>query len=244
MKFVNPLEYPIAVLAASLLFVAGIRTAGPKATVVALPVAIAVSAIGATWLQSRKLDTHAIAARKSQRELQAELQQVRTSADSLATKAEQLRQEAERLLAAGSSQLELLAAVQYTCDRAVELPAKIDDLARRIEGGNTLLSIAELQQQLNEVRSKQDRSSGVARQSLARLVERLEQNIQLAREGKDAGQAQIVTLATTIQESAGVLQRLQNKLRTSDLQDSDRLQELRDLNEELRGLQESARLSV
>jgi hypothetical protein len=42
-----------------------------------------------------------------------------------------------------------------------------------------------------------------------------------------------------IQDSAGVLQQLQNKLRTADLTNSEELIELRNLSEELSGFQEN-----
>jgi hypothetical protein len=169
---------------------------------------------------------------------------MQSSGKNLAEKAEILRQEANQLLTTDSSQLELLTAVQYACDRAIDLPAKINQFAGQLQSPNSLLSISELQQQLLEVQTKQRSSSGVARQHLDQLAESLKRNIQLAQQGQDTRTAQITSLYTLIQDAAGVLQQLQNKLRTSDLTNSEQVNELQTLSAELNSFQENVDILV
>ena len=76
------------------------------------------------------------------------------------------------------------------------------------------------------------------------LVNSLEKNIQLAKTGQDARQAQIINLHTLIQNSAGVLQEFQNKLRTSNLDQSQNLQDLQELNDELNQYQENVDILI
>lgn len=143
-----------------------------------------------------------------------------------------------------SSQLELYSAIEYACDRASELPSQIDSLARRLSGSDSLLSVSELQQQLTEVRDKIRSSSGVARRQLQQLSLSLENNLRLALQGADARQAQVVSLATLVIESAGILQNLQNRLRSSNLDNSNEINELKNLSEELTSMQESVNVLV
>ena len=56
--------------------------------------------------------------------------------------------------------------------------------------------------------------------------------------------AQVVSLATLIQDTAGVLQELQNKLREADLNDSTQTLELRSLGEQLNSFQENVDLLI
>ena len=238
MKFANPLHYPLAVLAGGVVLVVGVRLV-KLPSVLMLPVAGAIATVGAALLKSKEPETLNL----DNPALERELQSVKQQAKLLAEKAETLRAESEQILTA-ASQLELLTAVQYTCDRAVELPAKIDSLARRLHGSDSLLSVNELQQQLVEVQAKQRTSSGVARQHLNQLSESLQRNIRLAQQGEDARQAQIISLSTLITDSAGVLQQLQNRLRSSNLEDSEQIQELRSLSEELSSFQENVDLLV
>jgi len=90
-----------------------------------------------------------------------------------------------------------------------------------------------------EVKSKIRSSFGVSRKQLEQLQASLERNIELAQQGQDTRQAKLTSLYTVIQDSAGVLQQLQNKLRTADLTNSEELIELRNLSEELSGFQEN-----
>ena len=146
-KLANPLYYPMAVLAGGVVLVVGVRLMG-LSNVVILPTAAGVAYSGATVLKSREPDAQKLAKQQLQRELQV----MQASGKTLAQKAEVQRQEANQLLTRGSFQLELLTAVQYACDRAMELPAKIDQLAARLLLTDSLLSVSELQQQLLLVR--------------------------------------------------------------------------------------------
>ena len=234
MKLANPLYYPIAVLAGGIVLVAGVRLIGLPNLVV-LPAAAIVATGGAATIKSREPDAQKIA----QQEIQRELQLLQTSAKSLVEKAEILGQEANQLLSRGSYQMDLLVAVQEACQRVIELPIKIDELGRRIHGANSLLSVNDLQQQLQEVEAKRSSSSGIARQHLDQLTNSLQRNIQLAKEGQNARTAQITSLYTLIQDSAGVLQQIQNKLRTVDLTDSQQVHELQASTDELTSLQDN-----
>jgi hypothetical protein len=238
-QLANPLYYPMSVLAGGIVLVAGVRLIG-LSNVVILPATVVVATAGATVLKSREPDAQKLAKQQLQRELQV----MQASGKTLAEKAEVLRQESNQLLTCGSFQLELLIAVQEACDRAIELPKKIDQLASRLQGTDSLLSVSELQQQLLDVQTKQRSSSGVARQHLNVLAGSLKRNIQLAREGQDIRSIQIVSLYTLIQNLAGVLQQLQNKLRTADLTNSEQVDELQCLSAELNSFQENLDILV
>jgi hypothetical protein len=238
MKLVNPLHYPLAVFLGGIVLVFGVRL-GQLPNFIILPTAAAIATGGAIFLNSKRtvslnIDNPALA---------REIQSVQQQAKLLVQKAEALRTEAKQLLA-DSSQLELLVAIEYACDRTGELPAKIDRLVQRLQGSDSLLSVTELQQQLTEVKTKKSKSSGVARQQLERLATGLENNLKLARQGQDAHQAQVISLATLAIESAGILQQLQNRLRTANLEDTEEIQELRIQIEELTSRQESVELLV
>ncbi|MCY7391297.1 MAG: hypothetical protein LH647_07295, partial [Leptolyngbyaceae cyanobacterium CAN_BIN12] len=79
---------------------------------------------------------------------------------------------------------------------------------------------------------------GVARDQLNRLADSLRHNIQMARQGEDARQAQVLSLSTLILDSAGVLQGMQNQIRTANLTDADQTEELRSLSNEFSFFQE------
>jgi len=238
MKLANPLNYPLAVLAGGIVLVVGVRLAN-LSSVVMLPFAAVIATGGAIALKSKEPE----ALNLENPELARELQLVKQQAQTLAGKAEILRSEATKLLSDGL-EVELLAAVQYACDRASELPAKVDQLSQRFQGADSLLSVSDLQQQLEQVNQKQTQASGVAKDQLNKLTESLQRNLQLARQGQDARQAQVTSLSTMIADAAGVLQQLQNKLRTADLNDSEQARELRSLSEELHSLEESFDLLV
>ncbi len=238
MKLVNPLHYPLAVLLGGIVLVLGVRL-GQLPNLIIIPTAAAIATGGAIFLNSKEksslnIDNPALA---------REIQSVQQQAKLLAQKAEALRTEAKQLLA-DSSQLELLVAIEYACDRTGELPTKIDRLVQRLQGSDSLLSVTELQQQLTEVKTKKSKSSGVARQQLERLATGLENNLKLARQGQDARQAQVISLATLAIESAGILQQLQNRLRTANLEDDEEIQELKSQIEELKSRQESVDILV
>ncbi len=238
MKLVNPLLYPLAVLAGGTTLVIGVRLARLP-SVVMLPTSILVATASASWLKSREPETLHL----DNSQLAKELQAVYDSAKFLAQQATSLRLEALKLLT-DSSQLELLAIVQYACDRAVELPSKIDQLSRRLGGSDSLLSVSDLQEQLTQVQNKLQSSSGIATEHLNQLATSLQRNIKLAQQGQDARQAQVVSLSTFIQDTAGVLQELQNKLRGANLNDPSVTLELRSLSEQFNSFQENVDLLV
>jgi len=238
-KLQNPLNHPICVLAGSVVLVVGVRFFGLSNGVV-LPAAAAATTASAVVLNPREPDSQKLL----KQQLRNELQVMQNAGKSLVKKAEVLCQEANQLLTRGSFQLELLVAVQEACDRAIELPLKLDQFARRLQGVDSLLSKSELQQQLLEVQAKQRTSSGVARQHLDRLADSLQRNIQLAGEEQNLRIAQIVNLYTLIQDSAGVLQQLLNKLRTADLSNSEQVEELRSLSAKLNSSQEKVDILV
>ena len=143
-----------------------------------------------------------------------------------------------------TTQLELFAAIEYACDRILELPNKVNRLAQKLQGADSLLSPAELSAQLQEARAKAQNSSGVAKEQLNRLASSLENNLRLAQQGQDARQAQVVSLATLVTESAGVLQQFQNRLRTSDLNNSTEINELKAITDELKTMQDNVDLLI
>ncbi|MGB3613342.1 MAG: hypothetical protein WBA10_06055 [Elainellaceae cyanobacterium] len=233
MKLANPLYYPLPVLAGAVVLVIGIRVLRLPSLVV-LPAAAVIATAGAAVRKGQEpavLDL-------DDPQLETALQGVRQQAVAVAEKSQGLRGEATQLLAQ-SNQLELLSAVQYACDRAEELPVKIDRLTQRMRGGRSLLSVEDLQRQRRDAEQQAKVSTGVARQQWLRLVNTLSHNIQLAQEGQDARQAQVVSLSTLTLEAAGVLQKLQNQLRTADLTDSRQTSAVKALSAEFASVQEN-----
>ncbi|MBE9070835.1 hypothetical protein IQ260_29805, partial [Leptolyngbya cf. ectocarpi LEGE 11479] len=221
MKLANPLQYPLAVLAGGIFLVGGVRL-GRLPSVVAIPGAVAIATVGAALLKTREPDGVEL----TNKELNREFQQVREQAVDLGARADELNQEATQLLTA-SNQMELLGTVQYACDRTQELPQKIDQLALRMAGNDALLSVDDLSRQLKQAEIKVRNSKGIAQEQWGKLANSLKRNIALAQQGEDARQAQLANLSTLIAESGGVLQQLQNKLRTADLTSSVAANELR-----------------
>jgi len=238
MKLANPLYYPMAVLVGAIALVVGVRLAKLPSGVM-LPVAAAIATAGAAVLKSREPERFNL----DNPELEQELQRACTSARALAAKADDLRVEAANVLTR-AEQMDLLATVQYACDRVGELPAKVDELGRRLQGADSLLSVGELQQQLTAVQTQLQSSSGVARTQRAKLATSLRRNIQLARQGQVARQAQVASVSTLILDAAGVLQAMQNQLRTANLADAKQTGALRSLSDELKACQESVDLLV
>lgn len=238
MKLANPLYYPMAVSVGAIALFLGVRVA-KLPSVVMLPASVAIAAFGAALLKAQEPETLGL----NNPMLEPELLAIRQQAILVASKANDFMVEATRLLTS-VNQLELLGSVQYTCDRAKDLPSKVDQLTQRMQGADSLLSVTELQQQLDGVEAKLESSSGTARIQLTKLAETLRRNMQLARQGQDARQAQVASLSTLIQDAAGVLQELQNKLRTADLTNATEAMELRSLSEELKFAQENVDLLV
>lgn len=237
MQLKNPLQFPLVMLVSGVVLIFGVRVARLP-SVVMLPLAGAIAVGGTMVLGKPKASP---SPNKNLEPLQQELQAVVNQAEQLNQKAGQLRQEAAELLA-GSTQVDLLGVVQYACDRATELPQKLQHLSAQLNNREVLLSVKELQQQMLQVHQKMSQSSGMAQQQLRSLADRLQRNIQLAQQGEDARQAQILSLSALILDASAVLQQLQTKLRTADLSSTDQATELRSLSDEFTQYQENVDL--
>jgi hypothetical protein len=237
-KLANPFYYPLAVFVGGVSLFVGVRFVRLPSLVM-LPMAAGITVAGASFLKFREpqyleLDSP---------ELEREINNIKISALALVNQVNELRLEAKKLLT-DAFQLELLAGIEMSGDRLVELPGKIDNLVWNINGSNSLLSGDALQKQLQEVKQKVQSSSGVAKQHWQQLAESLQRNIKLSREGEDTRLARIINISTLIQDSAGLLQRLQTKLRNSDLSDSEQINGMVLLSDELNSLTENLDLLV
>jgi len=233
MKLANPFQYPLVILVAGITLMLGVRIVNLPSQIM-LPVAGSLALLGASWRRSQE----PVSLNLDNPELEQQIQLVQSQAQDLATKAGELRQEAGKLLV-DSSQMELLVAVQYACDRAVELPPKITQLAHQLSGSDSLLSIPELQKQLQQVQAKIPPSQGIAKEQLQKLATSLTNNLRLAQQGRDARQAQVTSLQTLVLDSGGVLQNLQNRLRNANLSDVQTQGELQELSQELSSFQDN-----
>ena len=238
MKFSSPLHFPLAVLGGGIALVVGVRLI-QLPSYIALPGAAAIATGLAIPLKQKADRTIEI----DNPALVREIRSVKQQSQLLVTKATELRQEAQQMLTS-ANQLELFAAIEYAGDRILELPDKVNRLAQKLQGADSLLSTEELSAQLQEARTKAQNSSGVAKEQLNRLAHSLENNLQLAKQGQDARQAQVVSLATLVTESAGVLQQFQNRLRTSNLNNSAEINELKTITDELKTMQDNVDLLI
>lgn len=238
MRLVNPLYYPVAVLVGGVTLVIGVRFI-QLPSVVILPVAAGMVVAGASFLQSRESGVLEL----DNPELEREILAVKKSALALANQAKAINLEVQRLLN-DALQVELLTTVSMNCDRAAELPGKIDILAQHLHNSNSLLSVDELQQQLKQVQAKLTSSSGIAKKHLQQLVDSIKRNIKLAQAGEDSRLARVINISTLIQNFAGILQQLQTNLRTSDLTDAAQIHDLQLIADELSSLAENLDLVV
>jgi hypothetical protein len=227
MKLANPLYYPLAVAAGGVVLVLTVRFAN-FSIAIALPISAVIATSGAVFLKRNEPESLGI----GDPELELEIVTVKQQAIALTQQAQVLRVESGKLLAE-ADQMDLLVAVQYACDRASEFPSKIDLLVQKLKGGNALLSVQDLEQQLMQVKQKLRNSTGIAATQLQTLAAGLQRNIDLVRGGESARQAQVASLATLIVDASGVLQALQNKLRVVNLTDLQQTAELRSLTDEL-----------
>ncbi|YAF97702.1 MAG: hypothetical protein AB3A66_08630 [Nodularia sp. CChRGM 3473] len=218
MKLANPLYYPLAILAGGIVLVFGVRLAQLPSKVM-LPVAAGIATAGASFLQYREPQDFEL----DNSELEQEITAVQIAAFALANQANELRSEAKKLLT-DSSQIELLASLQISCDRAVELPEKLRAIVWYLYGSNTLISVSSLKHQLAAVQQQYRSSSGVKKQQLSQLRDFLRHNIKLAKAGKDTRLSRIIRISSLIQDSTAVLYNLQTKLRSFDLSNIDELQ--------------------
>lgn len=211
LKGVNPLDYPLAMLLGGLVLVLGVRGL-QLPSVVILPVAGGVAGAGAIVRRSQEPEQLNL----GDPALESHLQTVLAQAANLVTQAEQLRQEAgDRLTEA--HQLDLLVAVQLVCDQAQDLPQKIKDMARKLRKKDTLVSIKTLEQQLKQAQAQRQQCSGDAQKQWQKLIQSLQRNIELAQQGDDVRQAQVISLSNLILETLEVLQQLQLQLHQSNL---------------------------
>ncbi len=233
-KLANPLEYPLAMLAGGILLVIGGRFAQVPPGIM-IPLSLAFATGGAIVLKTREPERLNLGDPRLEREVMA----IKQSALALVKRAEALRQEGSSLLI-NPNQMDLLIALQYACDRVMELPYKIDEIARRLGKQESLLSVAELEQQLQQLYAKrQTVTSAAAQAQLDRLEAILRQNLELAREGQDSRQIQVANLMQWVTESAGILQEMQNKIRRISTDNTQDIQELEELSSQLTSYQEN-----
>ncbi len=233
-KLANPLEYPLAMLAGGILLVIGGRFAQVPPGIM-IPLSLAFATGGAIVLKTREPERLNLGDPHLEREVMA----IKQSALALVKRAEALRQEGSTVLI-NPNQMDLLIALQYACDRVMELPYKIDEIAQRLGKQESLLSVAELEQQLQQVMAKrQNVASDAGRAKLDRLEETLRQNLELAREGQDSRQIQVASLMQWVTETGGVLQQMQNKIRTIGTDSTQEMEELQELSIQLNSYQEN-----
>lgn len=233
MKVANPFYYPVAMLAGGVCLVAGARLVRSP-NIITIPAAGAIALTTATVLKSRDPETIEL----ENPALSRELQTVRLQGQKLSDTAQLLKGEATKLLA-DVADVDLLGTVQYVCDRIQDMPAKIDRLAHKMQGKESLLSVEETEKQLAGVKDKLKNSSGVAKTQWQTLAQQLAQNIALVQQGEDAREAQLAQLSTFIAQSGGVLQQLQNKLQTADLTSEMDAQALKTMGDDLKGFQDN-----
>jgi len=226
---VNPLHYPTAIFSAALVLVLGVRVWGlPRWLMV--PVAV-VMALGGSWLLHWREAQQPLFADPA---LTREIQQLRQQVNSLVQAAQKVQAEAARLLV-DDPDLDLLVAVQEVCQQVQSLPQAVDQRVQRLyqTDYDAVLSVADLEKQLAQVRRQKRRVGSLAGAQLDRLEATLVRNIELAQRGQDTRLAQIAALVTLVQGTAGVLQQLQNQLRTFDIRNQQQLQQVRSLSETL-----------
>jgi hypothetical protein len=224
LSFANPLHYPLAMLLAGGILVVSARILRLP-PMVALPAAAIVAVAGSTGLKRLEPDAPLPPG------LARDLQTLGTQVESLSTQAEALRTEASQRLTQ-ADQLDGLVLVQGLCDRAQELPQRIAVLSNQVQDDRALLDRASLQQQLQEANGRMQASSGAAREQWQKLSQGLSRNLELARQGQDARQAQVLNLTNLVVDAGGVLQRVQNQLRSADFKGDSELENLRSLGDQ------------
>lgn len=237
MKFINPLHYPIAVLIGSIVLFIGARFI-QLPNIIILPVAIGIILVSAIYFQQRE----AKALNLENRELEREIKTVNNSALILASQAKEVLLEAAKILT-DTFQVDLLATLQISCGQVLEAPNKIDTFLRRLQNSKSLLSVQDLQQQLSEVERK-ILATGSNKRHLSELAESLRRNIKLAKEGRDTRLVQVYSVSTQIQNSAGILQQIQNQLVNLNTNDYQKNQELQLLANQLANSQENLDLLI
>lgn len=239
-KLANPLNYPLAVLAGAAVWVGGTRILGKTWQPAALGAGIVLTEAIAIFRKRQEPQDFGL----EDPALERELQTARERAAVLAERAGELQTAATAQLGS-AGQVRLLAAVQFACDRACELPEKLAQLGQQLRGQDSLLSVKELQRQLEAAKRKRERVEGtVARDRLEELIASLENNIRLADLGRDTREAQAISLSKLVADSTALLQELQNQLRSANLDDEATIESLQGLADRLGDLQENVALLV
>lgn len=242
MRLVNPLHTPLAILAGAGTLLGGVLVVHQDAlpmTLAGLVVSFGVASL-LDAVRTRPRPTH----QAPTVVLEPALQSVLVQAEGLAARAERLKQEAHQRLT-DSTQLELLGAILYACERAGELPAQLRPVLISLQsGGEAVFSPKELRVQLRDAEAKAAASQGPTRDQALRLVERLRQNLALVEQGASTREARLTELDTAVAEAAGVLLSLQTRLREGSLKTSEEAQELQALTEDFRIVQKSVQSLV
>lgn len=228
-KLTNPFDYPLAILVGGIVLVAGVRFLKTPNLLI-LPTAAIVATATAMYCKSREPDPE----KSARREVERELTNLKASGQSLAEKAEAVRREAGQLLGHEADYLELLVRIEEACSLIADIPHRIEELERRLPRSEAVLSLAKLEADLDSARARLTNSTGIARQQAGELVESLERNLELVRTSGSVNLAKLLNLRVTIENTAGILQELQNKIRLSSRPNRERVREVEELCDRLR----------
>lgn len=228
MQLANPFSFPLAILAGVVVMTAGIRLL-QLPQVLVLPVATGVALGTASLRKTQQPPSWGL----SDPDLEVDLQVTAQRAQQLVKLSTNLRQEGTQTLTQ-VEHIDLLVALQLTCDRVQSLPMRVDQLAKRLQH-QQLLSLTDLQQQRQQAQARAEKSTGLIREQLNRMVASLDQNIHLVEQGQDSRRAQVANFSTLLLDMAGLLQALQNQMKNTPLTVAD-LQEMQALTQELRNL--------
>ncbi|MBR8832172.1 MAG: hypothetical protein Cpurp_13320 [Chlorogloea purpurea SAG 13.99] len=200
-----------------------------------LPSAALVSTAAATYFKSQEPDPEKLA----QKEVERELLQIKSSSLDLAVTAKALQQEAGNLLSRDSENMDLLISLQEACYTISEIPPKIDELQRQLPKTNSVLSIATLEENLRSARNLLASSDRIAKEGARELVRSLERNLELAKTGSSANLAKVLNVRKMINDVAGVLQEIQNKIRYLKRGDGEQIKEIEALCDRLKSLRDN-----
>ncbi len=226
MLLINPLPYPTAIFGAAL--VVGVR-------VFWLPrwLMLVVALAGSYLLYQRERQRFPLADPALSREIRELRQQVAFLV------------QAARLLV-DAPDLDLLVAVQEVCQQVQNLPQAVEQRVQQLyqTDYDAVLSVADLEKQLAQVRRQKQAVGQLAGAQLDQLAATLVRNLAYAQMGQDTRIAQITALVTLVPNTAGILQQLQNQLRTFDIQNQEQLHQLHHLNETLQGFEQQMTMLV
>ncbi|NJK62664.1 MAG: hypothetical protein HC921_08260 [Synechococcaceae cyanobacterium SM2_3_1] len=231
MQLANPFSFPLAMLAGVVVMTAGIRLL-QLPQVMVLPMAATVALGTASLRKTQQPPSWGL----SDLDLEADLQVAAQRAQQLVKLSTNLRQEGTQTLTQ-VEQIDLLVALQLSCDRLQSLPTRVVQLAKRLQQ-QQLLSLTELQQQRQQAQARAENSTGLIREQLTRMVASFDQNIHLVEQGQDSRRAQVANFSTLLLDIAGLLQALQNQIKNTPLTVAD-LQDMQALTQELRSLQDT-----